>query len=364
MNYNFIISKGAVKMTTLGQHTYSEINAQAEAISAAWNQLELQQDWIERYLNNAAFEEIIFIGSGSSYYQALTMAATCRAWLGRSAVAYPSSDLLLFREQTAPSYRNYLVIGVSRSGESTEVVLALESVQSLANWTIAGITCYEESSMAKLAECLVSPLGKETSTVMTKSLSSMTFMMQAAIAKAAGRHDLLEELAKVVKQDGATVLAAQPFIDTLVREQSFIKYVYLGMGALYGLSLEACLKIKEMSYVWTEAYGTLEFRHGPKSIVEPGTLVCLLLSEKARDYELKVAREMQEYGAFVLLLTANKGEDTSFADAVFEVGGSDISDEARSVLYLPALQFLGYYTALNRNADPDSPRNLTQVVKI
>jgi glucosamine--fructose-6-phosphate aminotransferase (isomerizing) len=351
-------------MTTPGIHTYSEITAQAEALNAAWNHLEKQQDWIQQYLNNDSFDEIIFIGSGSSYYQALTMASTYRAWLGKSATAYPSSELLLFHKQTAPSHRNYLAIGVSRSGESTEVVLALQSLQSLPNWSIAGITCYEESTMAKLADCLVSPHGKETSTVMTKSLSSMTFMMQAAIAQAAKRDDLLAELAGVMKEAGQTVLDADTFIHSLVQKQPFLKYVYLGMGSLYGLSLEACLKIKEMSYVWTEAYGTLEFRHGPKSIVEPGTLVCLLLSEQARDYELKVAREMQEYGAFVVLLTAQKDDDTSFADAVFEVGGSGISDEARAVLYLPALQFLGYYTALSRNADPDSPRNLTQVVKI
>jgi glucosamine--fructose-6-phosphate aminotransferase (isomerizing) len=351
-------------MATPGIHTYAEITAQADALEAAWKQLEQQQDWILQYLGNPAFDEIIFIGSGSSYYQALTMASTCRAWLGKSATAYPSSELLLFREQTAPPHRNYLAIGVSRSGESTEVVLALESLKPLSNWTIAGITCYEASTMAQLADCLVSPGGKETSTVMTKSLSSMTFMMQAAIATAAGRNDLLAELADVMKEDAPNVRNADSFIHSLVQKQPFLKYVYLGMGSLYGLSLEACLKIKEMSYVWTEAYGTLEFRHGPKSIVEPGTLVCLLLSEQARDYELKVAREMQEYGAYVVLLTAQKGEDTLFADAVFEVGGSQVSDEARAVLYLPALQFLGYYTALSLNADPDSPRNLTQVVKI
>lgn len=351
-------------MNVSGQYTYTEISAQADALSAAWNQLQKQQDWVSNYLANPEYDEIIFIGSGSSYYQALTMASTCRAWLGKSASAYPSSELLLFLKQTAPAHRRYLAIGVSRSGESTEVVLALESVQSLPNWTIAGITCYEESSMAKLADCLYSPLGKETSTVMTKSLSSMTFLMQSAIAKAAANDELEGELNVTLRESGNTVKSADPFIRDLVQNQTFIKYVYLGMGSLYGLALEACLKIKEMSCVWTEAYGTLEFRHGPKSIVEPGTFVCVLLSEQARDYELKVAREMQEYGAFVLLLTSRQDEDTSFADMVFETGGGAISDDARAVLYLPPLQYLGYYTALQLGSDPDSPRNLTQVVKI
>ncbi|ULL18107.1 SIS domain-containing protein [Paenibacillus sp. H1-7] len=351
-------------MTTFGQYTYPEISAQAEALQAAWDQLSQQQDWIDSYLLNPQFDEIIFIGSGSSYYQALSMASTCRAWLNKSAAAYPSSELFLFRNQTAPAHRNYLVIGVSRSGESTEVILALDSVKDLPYITVAGITCYEDSKMAQIAPCLVSPLGKEKSTVMTKSFMSMTFMMQAAIAKASGNEKLVSEMEQVIALDAALVKAADPFAKSLINENSFNKFIYLGMGSSYGIALEACLKIKEMSYVWTEAYGTLEFRHGPKSVVEPGTLVVVMVSEQARSYELKVAQEMQAYGAYVLLLTAKAGEDTKFADAVLEIGGETISDDARAVLYLPTLQYLGFYTALKRNVNPDEPRNLTQVVII
>ncbi|MCR8631649.1 SIS domain-containing protein [Paenibacillus radicis (ex Xue et al. 2023)] len=349
---------------SLGKLTVAEISAQPAALSAAMEQLQLQSDWVERYLKSEQFDEVIFIGSGSSYYQALTMASTYRKWLGRSATALPSSELYLFRGQNTAANRNYLVVGVSRSGESTEVVLALESVRDLPRYTISGITCYEQSTMAQLAECLVSPLGKEESTVMTKSFSSMTFMMQAAIASASENPNLQAELGTVIEADADVVQRADAFIQRLVQEVQLHKYIYLGMGAYFGIAQEACLKIKEMSYVWTESYGTLEFRHGPKSVVEPGTLVCVLLSEQARAYELKVAQEMQEYGAYVLVVTAEAGEDTAFADGVFEVGGKQLTDEARTVLYLPALQYLGYYTALGKGVDPDSPRNLTQVVKI
>lgn len=349
---------------SFGQLTYPEISAQADALAAALRQLETQKDWVSRYIGNPEFDEVIFIGSGSSYYQAQTMAATYRKWVGRPASAHPSSEIYLFRDAAAAPGRRYLLVGVSRSGESTEVILALDSVKDAAGWTTCGITCYEDSKMAQMAECLISPLGKEKSTVMTKSLSSMTFMMQAACALASGKPGLWAEAVKVVHADADVVKAADTFARSFVQEHNLNKFIYLGMGSYYGLSQEACLKIKEMSYVWTESFGTLEFRHGPKSIVEPGTLVCLLLSETARSYELKVAEEMKGYGATVLVVTAGKGDDTAFADAVFEVGGRDLSDEARGVLYLPVVQYIGYYTALKKNVDPDHPRNLTQVVKI
>ncbi|WP_306299308.1 SIS domain-containing protein [Paenibacillus sp. MY03] len=346
-----------------GKITLPEIGGQAEAIAAAWIGLQEQKEWVSSYIGNESFDEIVFIGSGSSYYQAMIMAATTRLWLGRRAVALPSSDILLFREQSVAGAGRVLLVGVSRSGESSEVILALESVSGLADWTSCGITCYPSSRLGVMTDCLFSPLGQESSTVMTKSFSSMTYMMQSAIALAAGtsfagQMETVKDLAPDI------VGRSAEFAERLATDYRHEKYIYLGMGSYYGVAQEACLKLKEMAYVWTESYGTLEFRHGPKSIVEPGTLVCLLVSEQARAYELKVAEEMKEYGASVLLLTAAKGEDTAFADEVFEIGAVYLSDEARAVLYLPLLQYIGFYTALQRGVDPDHPRNLTQVVTI
>jgi glucosamine--fructose-6-phosphate aminotransferase (isomerizing) len=347
-----------------GEQTYGEIGNQHEAMKEASRQLAVQRDWVERYIGNAVFDEVIFIGSGSSYYQAQVMASTFRKWLGRSASAFPSSEILLFRDTAVAAGKSILLVGVSRSGESTEVILALESVSALPNWTICGITCYEDSRLFSLADCLVSPLGKEKSTVMTKSFSSMTFMMQSAIALATGKDRYIEELRRTESSAAYVTEHSDRFVQQLVQDHDFDKFIYLGMGAFSGLAQEASLKIKEMSYVWTESYGTLEFRHGPKSIVEPGTLVVLFLSEHARNYELKVAEEMKAYGASILLLVSESGPDTEFADYVLNIGNKDLSDAARAVLYMPPVQYLGYYTALKRNADPDSPRNLTQVVKI
>lgn len=348
---------------TKGQLTYPEIGQQGEAIAAAWEQLAKQQDWVKKYIGNTEYEEVIFIGSGSSYYQAQTMATTFRLWLGRPASAFPSSEIFLFRDQSSAKGGKKLLVGVSRSGESTEVILAIDSVKGLENWDTCGITCYEDSGMAKQTECLVSPFGKEKSTVMTKSFVSMTFMMQAAIAAAAdGSYS--NEMKSVMEQAGAKLKEADDFAQQLLHNNHFTKTIYLGMGSYFGIAQEACLKIKEMSYIWTESYGTLEFRHGPKSIIEPGSLVILLLSETARSYEVKVAEEMKAYGAHVLILTSRVDEDTAFADSVFEIGGADVSDEARAVMYLPLLQYLGFWTAVNKGVDPDEPRNLTQVVKI
>ena len=342
--------------------TYKEIGEQAEAIRAAYEAAE-RSEWTKRW-SGAPREQAVFIGSGSSYYQAQVMAATYRSWLGVPASCIPSSDLLLVREQSVASGKPTVVFGISRSGESTEAVLALESAAKLPGWTLAGVTCYGSSRMTRLADCLVLEQGQERSTVMTKSLSGMMMGMQTSIAAASGEPGRLRELARVTEAVGDVAEASERAARSLIAANDFNKTIYLGLGGLLGIAQEGCLKLKEMANVWTESFGTLEFRHGPKSIVDPGSCVVLLLSETAREQELKVAEEMKGYGAFVVLVASEGGSDTAFADLVVEVGLRDVSDEARSVAYLPFLQYYGMYTAVKNGLNPDRPRNLTQVVII
>ncbi|SFI80050.1 glucosamine--fructose-6-phosphate aminotransferase (isomerizing) [Paenibacillus sp. UNC496MF] len=341
--------------------TYKEIGEQAEAVETAFRSALQSGGWVEKYVRKGG-EQAIFIGSGSSYYQAQTMAAVYRAWLGRPAISLPSSDLLLVRKQSAVEERTAVVFGVSRSGESTEVLLALKAAQTVTGWKTAGVTCYADSEMAKLAPCLVSEKGKERSTVMTKSLSSMVTAAQTAIASASGQAKYIQELERTVGEVGAVVDKAKALASGIVRSASFNKTIFLGMGALFGIAQEGCLKLKEMSNVWTESFGTLEFRHGPKAIADEGTCIVVLLSEQAREQELKVAAEMKDYGAYIVLIAASAGPDTAFADQVLEVGLPDVSDEARSILYLPLLQYYGTFTAVKLGLNPDHPKNLTQVV--
>lgn len=346
-----------------GSLTFREIAEQPQAMSAAYEEALRRKDWAEAYLADPAVRQTLFIGSGSSYYQSMTMASTCQSWLGRSASALPSSELLLLRGQAAIDRMNTVVIGVSRSGESSEVVKALETVKPLPGWKRAGVTCYAGSSMAKLADSLISGLGAERSMVMTKSLSSMIVSIQTSIAYVSNQAERrLDELAALVEGQAKRISTARELAQDLVAARHFERTVFLGMGAMYGVAQEGCMKLKEMSNAWTESFGTLEFRHGPKSIVDSHTCVVVLVSEQSRPEELKVAREMQEYGAHVVVVAASEDADVAFADTFVETGLPRISDEARVTAALPFLQYYGYFTALKRGNDPDHPRNLAKVV--
>jgi len=138
--------------------------------------------------------------------------------------------------------------------------------------------------------------------------------------------------------------------------------VCLGQGPFYGLACETALKLTEMSVSYAQSFHTLEFRHGPKSIVSPKTLLFFLLSEQGYESECDVLQEMKALGATTLTIVnhADKRARES-SDLLIELG-FDLPELVRLAPYVFAGQFAGLYTGLKKGLDPDNPRNLSRVV--
>jgi glucosamine--fructose-6-phosphate aminotransferase (isomerizing) len=136
----------------------------------------------------------------------------------------------------------------------------------------------------------------------------------------------------------------------------------LGQGPYFGLACETALKITEMSVSYAQSFHTLEFRHGPKSIVAPETLVIFLMSERGYDAEREVLREIKRLGGTTLAVT-NRAEDRvrAASDLLVEFA-FDLPELARLAPHAFAGQFAGLYTGLKKGLDPDNPRNLSRVV--
>ena len=118
--------------------------------------------------------------------------------------------------------------------------------------------------------------------------------------------------------------------------------------------------MKEMSLSISEASHFMEFRHGPKSMITPNTLIVGLLSDAVSHEELKVLSEMRSLGATIVALAETaEGID---ADHIVELR-SGVGELARSPLMLPVLQLMAYYRSMSKGLDPDRPKNLEAVVR-
>jgi glucosamine--fructose-6-phosphate aminotransferase (isomerizing) len=344
-------------MDTRGQHTLAEINSQpqvwaeavtylknsAERLAAAWRALQPQR--------------VLVTGCGSTHYLSLTAAALLQGLTGVPARGLPASEILFFPDQVVTAPAQTLLLVISRSGTTTESVAAMDKFRRLGGRAIWGITCYPATPVGEESD-LVLPveMAQEESIAQTRSFSTMLLAAQALAAAAAGH--ALAPLRRLPDLAGMLLDQFGALGEQLGTAAGRERFFFLGSGPQYGMACEAMLKMKEMSISHSEAYHFLEFRHGPKALVDAQTLVAGLLSAQAHRHEAAVLREMAEMGATTLAVSFDGAVP---ATHTLELPG-DLPWWSRPALYLPVLQRMGYARSIHKGLDPDNPRNLSAVV--
>ena len=340
-----------------GNHTLREILSQPDVWVHALQAFSARQAHLQLLMTSADIDHVIVSGCGSTYYLALTAARRLRK-SGLDAAACPASELLLHTDSICLPGRRYLLLTVSRSGTTTETVRAQQNFKATIGGPVVTVTCDSASPLAQDADLVIAiDAAQEVSVAQTRSFSSMLVVLQQLAAALAGqsltasrplpafcRH-LLEQygdLARSLGENGAIE-----------------KFFFLGSDALYGIACEAMLKMKEMSLSYSEAYHTLEFRHGPMSMVGEDSLVIGLISPDAARHEIRVLDEMADMGAKVLAIGQTHIEQHQCVRLP-----ADLPGWCMPVLYLPVLQLLAYYRAIFNGCDPDNPQQLTAVVSL
>ena len=341
----------------VGQHTLREIMSQpdvwVEALAAFKPREPLLQSWLE----TRAFDQVIVTGCGSTYYLAQTAARLLRQ-AGCHALACPASELLLHSHSICIPSQRYRLLSVSRSGVTSETLRAQEHFKAKVRGPVATITCDSGSPLASESDLAIAiDAAQEASVAQTRSFSSMLVAVQQLAALIAG-HDLAASspLPVVCRHllEGYGDLAR-----SLGENSAITKFFFLGSDALYGIACEAMLKMKEMSLAYSEAYHTLEFRHGPMSMVGEDSLVIGLISPEAAKHEIRVLDEMADMGAKVLAIGQAHIENHEYVRLP-----ADMPAWCSPVLYLPVLQLLAYHRAIHNGCDPDRPQNLSAVISL
>lgn len=321
-------------------------------------QKETLQDLAREFVGT---EEWLFVGCGSSYYVAMSAAATMAELTGLRSRALPASELLLFPEQIRHGKKTAVVL-ISRSGRTSEVLRVAEQLARRGVATL-GISCAPKQALETLvSKAIVLPAADEQSTVMTRSFTSMLLALQAFAARL-GKADEFAQAQERLSAGAQSLLKTLPGrVRQFVDAHGFEDYVFLGQGVLYGIACESALKLTEMSISYAQSFHTLEFRHGPKSVVSEKTLIGVLLSESSYTEELAVLEEVKSLGGTTLAI-ANRSEERArtAADLTVELG-FDGPETSRAPLYLLAGQLMGLYTGIAKGFDPDTPRHLSRVV--
>lgn len=297
---------------------------------------------------------VLFTGCGSTHYLSLAAAALFQKLTGRPARGVPGSELVL-NGDTVLNGRTPLLVAVSRSGATEETLQAVEHFRRRGDGAVIAITTDGSQPLASMADyAIVLERGREKSVVQTRSFAAMYVATVGLSLLAAGVTEGLEALERLPALGQRIISEVQDMAQKVGKDRNITHFFFLGSGILYGLASEASLKMKEMSLSFSEPFHFLEFRHGPMSMVDKGTMLVGLLSERNHKHEQAVLDEMAELGGHVFSL----GE----RDATYAFH-SQLPEIVRGPLYLPPLQLMAYYRAVARGLDPDRPRHLSAVVK-
>jgi glucosamine--fructose-6-phosphate aminotransferase (isomerizing) len=346
-----------------GAYTREEILSQPWCWRECLQTLDEKNELKEICARFPARSQWLFVGCGTSYYIALAAAASWTKLTGVHACAVPASDLVLFPELVLSSSGPYQPVLISRSGHTSEVLKAAKYLEGKANVRTLAVSCATHQPLEEICSATLYLLpADEKSTVMTRSFSSMLLTLQALGATFSGQASFGEALRKLPNPSQAALDPLPARVQDFVQANEFADYVFLGQGPLFGLANECMLKVKEMSCSYAQCFHTLEFRHGPKAIVSPDTLITFLLSETGVEAETEVLQEVKSLGGTTLVVT-NKGDGAvrQAADFLVELN-LDLPEYARLAAFVMTGQLLGFFTGLKKGLDPDRPRHLSRVV--
>ncbi|MDB5505376.1 MAG: hypothetical protein JWR75_14 [Devosia sp.] len=351
MNEHAVTGGAAVS----GEVTWRELISQPDAWHALLTRLEDRSAF--PLLDLASFDEIVLVGSGTSYYLAMAAGDWIKRRHATQVRAVPSCEVMLddFETRERPGSRR-LAIGFSRSGESSELVIAIELLKA-AGFEVLSVSCTEDSSLLRLGDHKIYlDEGHEDGLIMLRSFTSMLLTAQSLFGTDADNAAL-----RRLPEAGRSILSGQEAaLKSLARRRAFDRFVFLASGPSYPIAVEAGLKIQEMSIATSESYQSLEYRHGPKATADANTLITLFaVSDEA--HGLSLARDCKALG--VTLLVVGKGAEAYSQIADLTVPApAGLTEAQAAVLALLPIQVLAFETAMRRGNNPDAPVNLSKVV--
>ena len=318
----------------------------------------------------AGLERIYIVACGSAYHVGMVAKYVMEELADIPVEVDLASE---FRYRNPKLMKDSMVIVVSQSGETADSLAALRLAKEK-GVPVLGIVNVVGSSIARESDhILYTYAGPEISVATTKAYSTQLIAVYLLAVQAAFAKGLISEerYGELIAELGRLPEKIQRTLDDKERIQWFAsKYAnakdifFIGRGIDYAISLEGSLKMKEISYIHSEAYAAGELKHGTISLIEDGTLVVGVVTQKALfEKTLSNMVETKSRGAYLMGLTLY-GNYNIEDNADFSVYVPKTEQYFTTSLAIVPLQLLGYYVSVAKGLDVDKPRNLAKSVTV
>lgn len=318
----------------------------------------------------AAVKKLHIVACGSAYHTGVTGKYVIEG-LARIPVEVDLASEFRYRNPILEE--GAMVIVISQSGETADTLAALRESKKR-GFKVLGIVNVVGSSIAREADnVMYTWAGPEIAVATTKAYSAQLIALYLLAMKMAKAKKTVsdEEIQSMIKDLKKIPDQIELLLGNKEKIQRFAnRYIgakdifFIGRGIDYSISLEGSLKLKEISYIHSEAYAAGELKHGTISLIEEGTLVAAVATQPSL-YAKTISNmiEVKARGAFLLAVT-NEGNDEIEKAADYVIYIPKTNDYFTNSLAIIPLQLFGYYVAVGKGCDVDKPRNLAKSVTV
>lgn len=314
-------------------------------------------DNFDNIFDVSGYEEIHIVACGSAMYAGM---------IGKSLLEENSNIRVLCEVASEYRYkkilydRKTLVIVISQSGETADTIAAMRKAKengalTLAIVNVKGSTIARESDRQIFIEA-----GPEIAVATTKAYILQVAVMALLACRVAGKKDIVDELKRLPRLLKEVVDKRDTYLEIAKKISDREDIFFIGRKIDYAISLEGSLKLKEVSYIHSEAYQAGELKHGTISLIDKGTPVFAIVTEDdIREKTISNICEVKARGAMIIVVSNEDGFESDYLIKVPRV-----SEFLQPILVVSCLQLIAYEVAKIRGCDIDKPKNLAKSVTV
>lgn len=334
-----------------------EIYEQSDAIKQTLKEKDNIQKIVEQLgeVNN-----ICFVACGTSYHAALTGKYLFQELKGIPTDVILASEFEYYRNSMR---KNTLIIGISQSGETADTLQALESVKgnskSLAIVNVLGSQMTDEADYV-----IYTQAGPEIGVAATKTYMAQLTAIYLLVALMAEDKLLLNKLEKVPDYVDDSLKLEDHIHNIAKKYMNVSDFFYIGKGYAYPTALEGALKLKEISYIHAEGYAAGELKHGPLAVLDESVPVLSIAPPgRAFDVTMTNTEESKVRGSSIISIGPDTKKMKDIADDTIFMP-LEIDEIIAPLTYIVPLQLFSFYVCIEKELDPDKPRNLAKTVTV
>lgn len=307
------------------------------------------------------YDRFVFFGCGSSYSLAKSAAVTASIYGASGALAIAAGDYIVNHARYTKALENSCVVFISRSGRTSEMLIAAELIREYGiKCVMVSLCATEDAPMCKYTGLNIElPWAFDNSVCQTRTVSNLYVSNMLLLAMRYGDEKIIEQLAQLIAAGDDYLASLSAGLEKLY-DGGWEKAVVLCDGASTGIAEEGALAFNEICMMPSNYYHVLDVRHGPMVLIKEKTLVIILASSAENEKQLALMNDMKALGAFTLVLAA----DDAFAGADMFIKIPDYDHALAGLLLVNAIQVLALGIANATGVDPDKPKGLDAWIKL